>query len=106
MRRSSIGRDAVRTPVSGGRSPIPAYDDKPLSASWAGSDFNDGHHRHVGKKLIDLEPISTPIPESGRDFMDLCQCVFISQYYVAWLTVVFRLKFTVHIRFGTPCCNS
>ena len=71
LRRSSIGRDTVRTPVSGGRSPIPTYEDKPLSASWAGSDFSDNHHWHVGKKLTDLEPISTPIPESGRDVLGL-----------------------------------
>ena len=60
----------MRTPVSGGRSPIANNDDKQLSASWAGSDFNESHHRHGGKKLTDLDPISPPAPESGGGFMN------------------------------------
>ena len=67
--KSSLHR--TRTPVSGGRSPIPNYEDKQLSASWAGSDFNDGHNWHVGKKLTDLEPISTPVSETGLDFVNI-----------------------------------
>ena len=64
-----MGRDTMRTPASGGRSPIPSHDEKQLSASWAGSDFNDSHPWHVSKKPTDLEPISTPIPESGIDLI-------------------------------------
>ena len=65
VRRNSIGRDTMRTPASGARSPIPTHDDKQLSASWAGSDFGDSHHWHVSKKPTDLEPISTSMSEAG-----------------------------------------
>ena len=70
LRINSANRDSMRTPVSGGRSPIPAYDDKQLSASWAGSDFSESRQRHGGKKLTDLDPISPSDPESGRAFIN------------------------------------
>ncbi|XP_065055489.1 TOG array regulator of axonemal microtubules protein 1-like isoform X1 [Rhopilema esculentum] len=62
--KSAIGRDTIRTPVSGSRSPVAPHEDKPLSASWSGSEYNESRNWLVAKKPADLEPIGTPVPET------------------------------------------
>ena len=66
VRRNSIGRESMRTPATGSRSPVAPLEDKQLSASWSGSELVDLWH--VAKKPTDLEPIGTPIPENGEHY--------------------------------------
>eukprot|EP00794_Sanderia_malayensis_P020059 gene20059-22028_t len=72
VRKNSVQRDAILAPSSlspvrtSDTSPVPPFEDKQLSASWAGSEFGDNHGWQNSKKPSDLVPLGNGLENGSQ----------------------------------------